>query len=162
LVFGQRWLPERDGAGGYIYVKNLIDLTYVLRVVFRLTTSSWKHVRPLVESWSWLAPPQHTRDVCLAAASHRFSSENPSPWIWIDRDRVRASVPLQLHVSLHRDASGAGLPASPHCPPRKKHLLGNAGSLLRYCGLEQTALLSPAGDQRCPAKTCKGPQRTTW
>lgn len=22
-----------------------------------------------------------------------------------------------------RDASGAGLPAGPHCPPRKKHLL---------------------------------------
>jgi len=110
---GQRWLPERDGAGGYIYVKNLIDLTYVLRVVFRLTTSSWKHVRPLVESWSWLAPPQHTRDVCLAAASHRFSSENPSPWIWIDRDRVRASVPLQLHVSLQAAAPPLLSPSHP-------------------------------------------------
>jgi hypothetical protein len=46
-----------------------------------------------------------------------------------------------------QDASGAGLPAGPLCPPRKKDVVDNAGGLLSYCGLRQVDLLSPLGYQ---------------
>jgi hypothetical protein len=66
-----------------------------------------------------------------------------------------------------QDASGAGLPTGPLCPPRKKDVVDNAGSLLSYCGLRQVDLLSPLGYQRWPQnpaytrKAHKRPRRTS-
>jgi hypothetical protein len=56
----------------------------------------------------------------------------------------------------HQDASGAGLPASPLCPPRKNPLLDNADGLLCYCGLKQANLLIAADVSRA-CKDLLGP-----